>query len=64
MDVPNDIVIFVSGLLEQDTGLAPVGRLLRSFAKVETLSIAELNDFVLNASSQVDYHSCDTLYGM
>ncbi|CAN6847087.1 unnamed protein product [Brassica oleracea] len=44
--------LFSSGLLEQDTGLAPVGRLLRSFAKVETLSIAELNDFVLNASSQ------------
>ncbi|KAH0885114.1 hypothetical protein HID58_061210 [Brassica napus] len=44
--------LFSSGLLEQDTGLAPVGRLVRSFAKVETLSIAELNDFVLNASSQ------------
>ncbi|RID48362.1 hypothetical protein BRARA_I04878 [Brassica rapa] len=41
-----------SRLSEQGTGRAQVARLLRSFAKVETLSISELNDFVLNASSQ------------
>ena len=64
MYVPNDIIIFVSRLSEQGTGRAQVARLLRSFAKVETLSISELNDFVLNASSQVCYHRCNALYGM
>ncbi|CAN6892212.1 unnamed protein product [Brassica oleracea] len=41
-----------SRLLAQDTGLAPVAPLLKTYAKVETLSIAELNDFVITAPSQ------------
>ncbi|WZZ25979.1 hypothetical protein YC2023_009380 [Brassica napus] len=36
----------------QSTGLAPVAPLLKSYAKVEKLSISELNDFVLTAASQ------------
>ncbi|KAL0835163.1 hypothetical protein Bca101_087052 [Brassica carinata] len=39
-------------LVEQSTGLAPVAPLLKSYAKVEKLSISELNDFVLTAASQ------------
>ncbi|KAL0864280.1 hypothetical protein Bca101_043398 [Brassica carinata] len=39
-------------LVEQDTGVRPAARLLRSFGKVEELSIAELNNFVLTAPSQ------------
>ncbi|KAG2271267.1 hypothetical protein Bca52824_065822 [Brassica carinata] len=39
-------------LVEQDTGLPPVAPLLKSYAKVEKLSITELNDFVLSAASQ------------
>lgn len=56
------VVIFVCRLVEQSTGLAPVAPLLKSYAKVEKLSISELNDFVLTAASQVCYHNCDTLY--
>ncbi|XP_033140413.1 uncharacterized protein LOC103855082 isoform X1 [Brassica rapa] len=39
-------------LVEQDTGVPPVAPLLKSYAKVEKLSITELNDFVLSAASQ------------
>ncbi|KAF3528621.1 hypothetical protein DY000_02038504 [Brassica cretica] len=39
-------------LVQQSTGLAPVAPLLKSYAKVEKLSISELNDFVLTAASQ------------
>ncbi|CAN7124501.1 unnamed protein product [Brassica rapa subsp. narinosa] len=39
-------------LVEQDTGLPPVAPLLKSYAKVEKLSISELNDFVVTATSQ------------
>lgn len=48
-----NVVIVVSRLVAQDTGLAPVAPLLKTYAKVETLSIAELNDFVITAPSQV-----------
>uniref|UniRef100_A0A0D2ZR01 Replication factor A C-terminal domain-containing protein n=1 Tax=Brassica oleracea var. oleracea TaxID=109376 RepID=A0A0D2ZR01_BRAOL len=44
--------IFLNRLVAQDTGLAPVAPLLKTYAKVETLSIAELNDFVITAPSQ------------
>lgn len=53
MGVPKDIVIFVNRLVERDTGLPPVAPLLKSYAKVEKLSISELNDFVVTATSQV-----------
>ncbi|KAL0847807.1 hypothetical protein Bca101_021054 [Brassica carinata] len=36
----------------QDTGLSSAAPLLKSYAKVESLSIAELNEFVISASSQ------------
>lgn len=36
-------------LVAQDTGLTPAAPLLRGYAKVESLSVAE-NDFVLTAS--------------
>ncbi|KAJ4875272.1 Uncharacterized protein Rs2_40290 [Raphanus sativus] len=39
-------------LVAQDTGLAQAAPLLRGFAKVESLRIAELNDFVITAPSQ------------
>ncbi|KAG2248749.1 hypothetical protein Bca52824_088377 [Brassica carinata] len=52
MGVPKDIVIFVNRLVERDTGLPPVAPLLKSYAKVEKLSISELNDFVVTATSQ------------
>ncbi|KAF8102821.1 hypothetical protein N665_0193s0005 [Sinapis alba] len=39
-------------LVSQDAGLTPVAPLLKGYAKVETLSIAELNDFVITAPSQ------------
>ncbi|KAL0886333.1 hypothetical protein Bca101_010316 [Brassica carinata] len=39
-------------LVVQDTGLAPAAPLLRGYAKVESLRIAELNDFVITAPSQ------------
>ncbi|CAN6925283.1 uncharacterized protein LOC106393717 [Brassica napus] len=39
-------------LVERDTGLPPVAPLLKSYAKVEKLSISELNDFVVTATSQ------------
>lgn len=39
-------------LVEQDTGVRPATPLLRSYAKAEGLSIAELNNFVLTAPSQ------------
>ena len=53
MGVPKDIVIFVNRLVERDTGLPPVAPLLKSYAKMEKLSISELNDFVVTATSQV-----------
>ncbi|WZZ35327.1 hypothetical protein YC2023_018728 [Brassica napus] len=52
MGVPKDIVIFVNRLVERDTGLPPVAPLLKSYAKMEKLSISELNDFVVTATSQ------------
>ncbi|KAJ4897791.1 Rep_fac-A_C domain-containing protein [Raphanus sativus] len=39
-------------LVEQDTGVRPAAPLLRSYTKVESLSIAELNNFVITAPSQ------------
>ncbi|XP_018461150.2 uncharacterized protein LOC108832149 [Raphanus sativus] len=36
----------------QDTGLQSVAPLLRSYAKVETMTIAELNGFIVSAASQ------------
>ncbi|KAG2331495.1 hypothetical protein Bca52824_002675 [Brassica carinata] len=39
-------------LVAQDTGLARAAPLLRGHAKVESLRIAELNDFVITAPSQ------------
>ncbi|KAL0803933.1 hypothetical protein Bca101_096423 [Brassica carinata] len=40
-------------LVAQDTGLAPAAPLLKGYDKVESLSIADLNEFVNSASSQV-----------
>lgn len=39
-------------LVTRDTGLAPVAPLLKSYAKVEKMSVSELNDFVVTAPSQ------------
>ncbi|XP_033132309.1 beta-galactosidase 15-like [Brassica rapa] len=39
-------------LVAQDTGLTPASPRLRGYAKVESLSIAELNNFVTTAPSQ------------
>ncbi|KAF8083397.1 hypothetical protein N665_0776s0022 [Sinapis alba] len=39
-------------LVAQDTGLTPVAPLLKGYAKVESLSIAELNDFAVPAACQ------------
>ncbi|KAH0916377.1 hypothetical protein HID58_030823, partial [Brassica napus] len=39
-------------LVAQDTGLPSAAPLLKSYAKVESLRIAELNEFVISASSQ------------
>ncbi|CAN6991205.1 unnamed protein product, partial [Brassica rapa subsp. trilocularis] len=39
-------------LVAQDTGLTPATPRLRGYAKVESLSIAELNNFVTTAPSQ------------
>ncbi|KAL0678363.1 hypothetical protein Bca4012_006344 [Brassica carinata] len=40
-------------LVAQDTRLPSAAPLLKSYAKVESLSIAELNEFVISASSRV-----------
>ncbi|KAG2298949.1 hypothetical protein Bca52824_035421 [Brassica carinata] len=45
-------IIKMDKLVVQDTGLAPAAPLLRGYAKVESLRIAELNDFVITAPSQ------------
>ncbi|CDY31027.1 BnaC03g55080D [Brassica napus] len=39
-------------LVAQDTRLPSAAPLLKSYAKVESLSIAELNEFVISASSR------------
>ncbi|KAG2293818.1 hypothetical protein Bca52824_040487 [Brassica carinata] len=39
-------------LIRRDTGLPSAAPLLRSYAKVETMTMAELNAFVVNAASQ------------
>ncbi|CAN6893508.1 unnamed protein product [Brassica oleracea] len=44
---------FFYSLVEQDIGVTPAAPLLRGYAKVEVLSIAELNNFVITAPSQV-----------
>ncbi|KAF3492723.1 hypothetical protein DY000_02053302 [Brassica cretica] len=44
---------FFYSLVEQDIGVTPAAPLLRGYAKVEVLSIAELNNFVIIAPSQV-----------
>ncbi|KAL0847011.1 hypothetical protein Bca101_020257 [Brassica carinata] len=41
--------IFFNGLVEQDTGVTPAALLLRGYAKLEALSIAELNNFFITA---------------
>ncbi|KAH0943570.1 hypothetical protein HID58_003207 [Brassica napus] len=43
-------------LVAQDTGLTPASPRLRGYAKVESLSIAELNNFVTTAPSQSDWN--------
>ncbi|KAF2599771.1 hypothetical protein F2Q68_00011136 [Brassica cretica] len=40
-------------LVAQDTRLPSAAPLLKSYANVESLSIAELNEFIISASSQV-----------
>lgn len=40
-------------LVTRDTGLPSVAPLLRSYAKVETMSIAELTSFIVSAATQV-----------
>ncbi|KAL0788789.1 hypothetical protein Bca101_005035 [Brassica carinata] len=42
----------VRWLVARDTGLPSAAPLLRSYAKVETMTMAELNAFVVNAASQ------------
>ncbi|CAN7042477.1 unnamed protein product [Brassica rapa subsp. trilocularis] len=42
----------VCRLVARDTGLPSAAPLLRSYAKVETMTMAELNAFVVNAASQ------------
>ncbi|XP_013599929.1 uncharacterized protein LOC106414562 [Brassica napus] len=44
--------VFFYRLVAQDTRLTPAALLLMGYAKVESLSIAELNDFVITAPSQ------------
>ncbi|CAN7045254.1 unnamed protein product [Brassica oleracea var. botrytis] len=39
-------------LVARDTGLTPAAPLLRAYAKVESMTIAELNNFVITAPSQ------------
>ncbi|KAH0897719.1 hypothetical protein HID58_047287 [Brassica napus] len=46
-------------LVERDTGLPPVAPLLKSYAKVEKLSISELNDFVVTATYRVEMSIAD-----
>ncbi|CAH8360231.1 unnamed protein product [Eruca vesicaria subsp. sativa] len=50
---------------EQETGLKPVTTLLKSYSKVEKISISELNDFVLTAASQeADFICAGTVTGV
>ncbi|CAN7047729.1 unnamed protein product [Brassica oleracea var. botrytis] len=43
---------FFYRLVARDTGLTPAAPLLRAYAKVESMTIAELNNFVITAPSQ------------
>lgn len=45
----------LSRLVSRETGLTSAAPLLRGYAKLETLTIAELNAFISSASSQVRY---------
>ncbi|XP_013633254.1 PREDICTED: uncharacterized protein LOC106338940 [Brassica oleracea var. oleracea] len=45
-------VFDVEVLVARDTGLTPAAPLLRAYAKVESMTIAELNNFVITAPSQ------------
>ncbi|KAF3556735.1 hypothetical protein F2Q69_00016656 [Brassica cretica] len=47
------ILLIYSVLVARDTGLTPAAPLLRAYAKVESMTIAELNNFVITAPSQV-----------
>ena len=40
-------------LLARDTGLPSAAPLLKSYAKVETMTIADLSSFIVSAASQV-----------
>lgn len=44
---------FFCRLVARDTGLPSAAPLLRSYAKVEKMTIAELSNFVITAASQV-----------
>lgn len=46
--------------MARDTGLTPDAPLLRAYAKVESMTIAELNNFVITAPSQVICSNKDT----
>lgn len=60
----NDIVTLICRLVTRDTGLAPVAPLLKNYAKVEKMSVSELNDFVVTAPSQVGYQHYALPYWM
>lgn len=47
------LISSICRLVERDTGLPSAVPLLRSYAKVETMTIAELNRFIVTATSQV-----------
>ncbi|CAN6860940.1 unnamed protein product [Brassica oleracea] len=42
-------------LIARDTGLPSAAPLLKSYWKVETMTIAELNSFIVSAASQIDF---------
>ncbi|CAN6848217.1 unnamed protein product [Brassica oleracea] len=52
-------------LVAQDTRLPSAAPLLKSYANVESLSIAELNEFIISASSQeIDFICTEKVTGI
>ncbi|CAF1697841.1 unnamed protein product [Brassica napus] len=52
-------------VVAQDTGLAPAAPLLKGYDKVESLSVADLNEFVNSASSQeIDFICTEKVTGI
>lgn len=50
--------VYVCRLVTRDAGLAPAAPLLREIAKVEPVTISELNNFVIPAVSEVTRLRC------